>query len=110
MKKFSSAAFGAYRKYRVFTKQSKTYKAASICSLRFLPLTAISRFHLGYVCNAPPNESLDVRARAATLLLRCPLNFSRLGGDFAPRQFNRSTALLERVRVIFINRRNGNQV
>ncbi|HEV8158661.1 MAG: hypothetical protein H0W77_10675 [Acidobacteria bacterium] len=27
MKKFLSAAFGAYRKYRAFTKRSKTYKA-----------------------------------------------------------------------------------
>ena len=26
--------------------------------------------------NAPPNNSMDVRARAATFLSRCPLNFT----------------------------------
>jgi hypothetical protein len=75
MKKFLSAAFGAYRKYRAFTKRSKTYKAVKYSLVKVLPLTAISRFHLGYVCNAPPNESLDVRARAAILLFASSVEF-----------------------------------
>ncbi len=36
--------------------------------------------------NVPPNKSLDVRARAATLLSRCLLNSELRGGGFAPRQ------------------------
>ena len=40
--------------------------------------------------NAKPNKSMDVRARTATLLSRCLLNFSLRVAGFAPRQFNRS--------------------
>ncbi len=39
--------------------------------------------------NTRSNNSLDVRARAATLFSRCPLNFSLCGGGFAPRQLRR---------------------
>ncbi len=38
---------------------------------------------------------MDVRARAATLLLRYLLNSELRGGGFAPRQLNRSMASLK---------------
>ncbi|MDQ3061715.1 MAG: hypothetical protein M3R14_02480 [Acidobacteriota bacterium] len=40
------------------------------------------------------NNSMDVRARAATFLSRCPSNSNGLGGGFAPRQFGRYVALV----------------
>jgi hypothetical protein len=35
---------------------------------------------------------MDVRAKQLLSYLRCPLNLSGLGGDFAPRHLNRSTS------------------
>ncbi len=45
--------------------------------------------------NATPNKSLDVRAKQQLCLERRSLNFSGLGGGFAPRQLRRSAALGE---------------
>ncbi len=45
--------------------------------------------------NAPPNKSLDVRAKQRLCLVSCPLNSSGLSGGFAPRQLNRYVALGE---------------
>jgi len=41
---------------------------------------------------ATANNSMVVRARAATFLLRCSLNSKGLDGGFAPRQIRRSSA------------------
>ena len=42
-----------------------------------------------FKCNDAANKSLDVRARTATFIRRCPLNFSLREFGFAPRQLNR---------------------
>ena len=42
--------------------------------------------------NAAPNKSMDVRAKQRLCYQRCPLNFSGLGGGFAPRHLNRWAA------------------
>ena len=39
--------------------------------------------------NKQQNKLIDVRARAAVLLSRCPLKFRGLGGSLSPRQFHR---------------------
>ena len=50
------------------------------------------------------NNSMDVRARTATFLSRCPLNFGGHGGGFAPRHLSRldKTVILSNKKQAFL--------
>jgi hypothetical protein len=41
------------------------------------------------VFHAPPNKSMDVRAKQRLCYLACLVNSNGLGGGFAPRRLNR---------------------
>jgi hypothetical protein len=51
--------------------------------------------------NAPPNKSMDVRAKQRLCLLACALNSELRVGGFAPRHLNRSMASLGNMKLSF---------
>jgi len=64
MKKFLSAAFGAYRKYRAFTKRSKTYKAVKYSLVKVF--AAYGNFTLPFrLCMQRAAEQVVIQTRCS---------------------------------------------